>query len=203
MDKPQSTRNRFSFLPKKEKRDKAIDTTLDVVDKSLKLLDGSVDFLPGAGAAVKALQLIVEQLRVSVRYSFSLSWDLTQCDIQKTRLNSKTAEELTKQIQDLIHLIDATIVDVKKRVESSKQATGLQEIDFGPDKFDRSGQITAIVEDLVKYVVVACKKFHAQTERRVCTGNWSRSQSRSAKSARGVRTSNYGVAVRLSHDSKR
>jgi hypothetical protein len=169
MDKPQSTRNRFSLLPTKEKRDKAIDTTLDVVDKSLKLLDGSVDFLPGAGAAVKALQLIVEQLRVSVRYSFSLSWDLTQCDIQKTRLNSKMAEDLTRQIQDLVNLIDETIKDMKKRVETSKQETGLKEIDFGPEKFDRSRKITAIIEGLVKYVVVAIMKFHAQAEMNVCT----------------------------------
>jgi hypothetical protein len=169
MDKPQSTRSRFSLLPTKEKRDKAIDTTLDVIDASLKLLDGSVDFLPGAGAAVSVLQLIVEQLRVSVRYSFSPCWGLTQWDTQKTRSNSKTAEELTKQIRDLVQLIIATVVDVKKKVESSKQ--GLQEIDFRPNKFDRSGQITAIVEDLVKCVVIACMKLHDQTEMCVCTAN--------------------------------
>jgi hypothetical protein len=61
-----------SSLATKEKRDRAIDKTLDVVDASLKLLDGSVDFLPGARAVVSVLQLIVEQLRVSVGYNLSL-----------------------------------------------------------------------------------------------------------------------------------
>jgi hypothetical protein len=155
MEKSQSARNRFSLLPTKEKRDRAIDTTLDVIDASLKLLDGSVDFFPGAGAAVSVLQLIVEQLRVRVCYSFSPCWGLKQRDSQKTRSNSKTAEELTKQIRDLVQLIIATVVDVKTRVESSKHSTGLQEIDFGLDKFHGLGQITTIVEDLVKCVIVA------------------------------------------------
>jgi hypothetical protein len=60
----------------KPKRDKAIDTTLDIVDTSLKVLDGAVDFLPGVGAVVNVLQLIVKQLRVSVVQSpFVLEFD--------------------------------------------------------------------------------------------------------------------------------
>jgi hypothetical protein len=171
MDKPQSNRSRFSLLPTKEKRDRTIDTILDVVDASLKLLDGSVDFLPGAGAAVNVLQLTVEQLRVSVDCSFSLFWFLTRWDTQKTRSNSKMAEELTKQIQDLVHLINATVADVKKKVELSKQESGLREIDIGQDKFDGSKQITTIITDLVKYVVVACMKSHAHTEVSIYTVN--------------------------------
>jgi hypothetical protein len=84
-------------------------------------------------------------------------------------LTSNTAEELLKHVQDLIQLIDETIKDVKGRIDLSKRTMGLQEIDFRPEKFDGSKQITRIVDEFVKYV--AHIGFHAQTEWSVRTAN--------------------------------
>jgi hypothetical protein len=74
MDKQQSTHSRFSLLPTKEKRDRAIDTTLDAVDTSLELLDFASDFLPiaGVGTVVTVLRSMVAQIRVRLNPSICL-----------------------------------------------------------------------------------------------------------------------------------
>jgi hypothetical protein len=77
MDKLKSIFDRWILFRTKPQRDKAIDTTLDAVDASLKVMDEALDFLPGIGAVVNVLQLIVGQLRVSVRFSNDLCCNLT------------------------------------------------------------------------------------------------------------------------------
>jgi hypothetical protein len=77
MDKSRSSPKRLGLFPTKSKSDKAINTTLDVVDTSLKALDGVVNFLPGVGAVVNVLQEIMGQLRVSMWLSYYLCWNLT------------------------------------------------------------------------------------------------------------------------------
>jgi hypothetical protein len=68
MDKLKSIFNRW-ILFRTPLRDKATDTSPDVVDAFWKVLDGMEDFLPEFGAVVYVLWLIVKQLRVSVRFS--------------------------------------------------------------------------------------------------------------------------------------
>jgi hypothetical protein len=85
MVKPQSTHSRFSFFRTKEKRDRVIDTTLDAVDTSLKLLDAASDLLPiaGVGAVVLVLRSLVKEIRVSVRSSV-YSCVVTDTEIEYT-----------------------------------------------------------------------------------------------------------------------
>jgi hypothetical protein len=74
MAETQSTRNRFNPFATKEKRDTVVDTALDAVDTSLKLLDVAADFLPVAGVStvVLVLRSMMEQIRVSMNLSICL-----------------------------------------------------------------------------------------------------------------------------------
>jgi hypothetical protein len=71
MAESQSKHSRFNLFATKEKRDGVVDTTLDVFDISLKLLDATSDLLPvpGVKAVIIVLQSMVTQIRVSLKLS--------------------------------------------------------------------------------------------------------------------------------------
>ena len=64
-----STSNLLCCLPKTEKREKAIDKTLETVSTALDLLDQFKDIVPvaGVGVAVPVLKTIIVQISVSYR----------------------------------------------------------------------------------------------------------------------------------------
>ena len=67
MDDSHSTSNLLCCFPTKEKREKAIDKTLETVSTALDVLDQFKDIVPvaGVGIAVPVLKTIVVQIRVS------------------------------------------------------------------------------------------------------------------------------------------
>ena len=71
MDSGQSSGKPSGRFFGKGKRDQVIDTTLNVIDLSLKILDGAKDFIPvaGVGGVVPVLQVLVDQIRVSTHKS--------------------------------------------------------------------------------------------------------------------------------------
>jgi hypothetical protein len=70
----------------KEKRDTAVDTALDAVDISLKLLGAAADFLPvaGVGTVVTVLQSMVTQIQVSLNHFARVLSVITDDEIEYT-----------------------------------------------------------------------------------------------------------------------
>ena len=67
MDDSRSTSNLLCCFPTTEKREKAIDKTLETVSTALDLLDQFKDIVPvaGVGVAVPVLKTIIVQISVS------------------------------------------------------------------------------------------------------------------------------------------
>ena len=67
MDDSHSTPNLLCCFSTTEKRDGAIDKTLETVRKTLDVLDGVKDIVPvsGVGVAIPVLKMIVDQISVS------------------------------------------------------------------------------------------------------------------------------------------